>query len=432
MTTPTSSPSELRYSAEWAIRSEELEAFLQAHAVGRQAVHSLPTSEYVVQDGVALLEIVGVMTKYGSYYSGMPGTNAVRETLQAAMRDPAVRGILLQVDSPGGLVAGSGDLASDIAAAAESKPIVAYIEDLGASAAYRVAARASRVVANSDALVGSIGTYTVVRDYSRLFEDAGIKTHVVRAGAMKGAGAVGAPVTDEQLADVQRTIDDINARFLADVAEGRGVALELVQQMADGKVHIASRAKELGLIDRVGGFSDAVEELQGLIQQQGRRQPAARKETRMSGTTAAEKTAATITELKAACPGAGADFLMKQLEEGATVEAAIRAWTLELCRHLDMEKLARAEAERKAAETARGEAEGADGVGEKLSSKAEEGTGTAIEKFDGKVRELMARGVSRLDACVRVGKQHPELHKAYLIATNPSKRAHRLIGEKLD
>jgi signal peptide peptidase SppA len=172
-----------------------------------------------------------------------------------------VASLMLRIDSPGGSVAGIADLADLIHQASQAKPVYAFIEDCGASAAYWLASQCRFVWANTSARVGGIGVYGVVRDFSKAFESAGIRTHVIRAGAFKGAGVTGTPVTDAQLAEAQREIDAINELFVKAVSRGRRTSIDRVRALADGRVHIGEHARSLGLIDAVGSLDQVVANL---------------------------------------------------------------------------------------------------------------------------------------------------------------------------
>lgn len=203
-----------------------------------------------VGEGVAMIRIDGPTAKgFGKF--GEMSTVFVRRAIRAASTNPDVASILLVIDSPGGYVAGTDDLARDVAAANEVKPVVAFIEDLGASAAYWVASQARAVYANPTAQVGSIGVFAVIEDASKAAEVAGVTVHVLSTGPLKGAGAEGAPVTPEQLAAWQTEIDDTMAHFAAAVRKGRNMTPKGFAEVATGGTWIASKAKDLGLIDGV-------------------------------------------------------------------------------------------------------------------------------------------------------------------------------------
>lgn len=217
--------------------------------------------------GVAVIDITGPLTKYdNSFMSLFGGTSMVRarEAVRAATRDAAVRGILLRIDSPGGTVAGTADLAEAVREANQKKPVFAYAEDLCCSAAYWIASQARKVNGNSTASVGSIGTFTSVWDSSGMFEEAGIKVHVVASAPLKGAGTSGAPITDEMLANWQREITELNDVFVAGVAKGRRMPIAKARELADARIHVGTNAQRLGLIDGVASFDATLKELERL------------------------------------------------------------------------------------------------------------------------------------------------------------------------
>jgi protease IV len=114
--------------------------------------------------------------------------------------------------------------------------------------------------------VGSIGTMAVVEDFSGVAEKRGIKVHVISTGPYKGAGVSGAPITDAQLAYFQARVDAVNQHFLNAVSVGRDVALSRVQEWADGRVWIADAAKQMGMIDGVMLFDEAMDGLRQRIE----------------------------------------------------------------------------------------------------------------------------------------------------------------------
>lgn len=237
------------------VRGIDLRSHVESH------VPAPRERDYEIVGGVAVLSLCGVMSKsgVGDSMTRTVSTTLLRRDLRLASSDPAVRSILLLVDSPGGVAAGTHDLAAEVARiVASGMEVVSFIEDCGCSAAYWVASQATRIVANTSAIIGSIGTYAVVDDVSKMYESRGITTHVIRAGRFKGAGVDGTPVTDEQIAEWQREVDAINALFLRDVSRGRRMSDDQVNAIADGRCHIASEALRLGLIDEVGTIDGIV------------------------------------------------------------------------------------------------------------------------------------------------------------------------------
>lgn len=182
----------------------------------------------------------------------------MRSLVRAMANDPTVSKIVLHIDSPGGAVGGIDDLAAAVREAKTKKPVVAYIEDLGASAAYWVASQATEIVANRSAFVGSLGVYGVIHDTSGAHEREGIKVHVISSGGVKGRGVAGVPVDEVTLAEERRLIQAITDLFKTNVQAGRGFSDEETTKLFDGRVHMAGEAKVMGLIDRVGTFEDCV------------------------------------------------------------------------------------------------------------------------------------------------------------------------------
>jgi capsid assembly protease len=213
---------------------------------------------------VALVNIQGVLTKHPSLLQalfGIPTMTALTRQVESASLDNEAKAIMLMIDSPGGTVAGTSDLADAVYKARRRKPVFAYASDMMASAAYEIGSQADHIYADSDAMIGSIGTFAVVPDFSGLFNSAGIKVHIVKAGELKGAGTVGTEVTDTQLEDFQRVVNDVNDVFLQTVARGRKIPLSTVRDWADGRVHVGKKAQALGLIDGVKSFDSAMSEL---------------------------------------------------------------------------------------------------------------------------------------------------------------------------
>ncbi len=210
---------------------------------------------------VSVIDVKGTLMK-GQPSFGGTSTVQLRREIRSAAQDQTVSGILLNIDSPGGTVAGTGDLAADIKAARKSKPVWAFVEDLGASAAYWAASQASQVYANSHtALVGSIGTVLTVYDQSAAAESAGIKTLVFATGPLKGAGTPGAPVTEEQAAHFQRIVNETQTHFDAAVMKGRNLTASQLKDVRTGGVFPAAEALDRRLIDGIRSFDQTVEAL---------------------------------------------------------------------------------------------------------------------------------------------------------------------------
>lgn len=253
-----------KYLGPWAIEPSRFSALValaksgQLHAAAPKG--QAQEREPFLRDasGIAIIPIDGVIMKQESKFGGTSSLE-LRRSLRAAVADPEVKAILLSIDSPGGTVAGQSELADAVRSANVRKPVHAQINDLGASAAYWTASQARSVSANETALVGSIGTVAIIEDTSKAYEMDGIKVHVLSTGPYKGAFADGAPVTDEQLADMQAIVDNTNEFFLGAVAAGRGLSRTDTEAVADGRLWLAGQAMALGLVDNVRSMDDTLE-----------------------------------------------------------------------------------------------------------------------------------------------------------------------------
>lgn len=208
-------------------------------------------------EGVAVIRISDGITKGPSKFGGT-STIITRQALRAAVQAEDIRSILLAVYSPGGQVDGVSDLADEILKTCQSKPVVAYIEDLGASAAYWIASQAQRITANRTAHIGSIGVFAVLTDLSGLAEREGVSVRLISTGPYKGLGAPGTPVTPALVDEVQSHVDAIGAFFFQAVQQGRKLSSSRLAAVTDGRLWLASEAQQLGLIDGIESFDEAL------------------------------------------------------------------------------------------------------------------------------------------------------------------------------
>lgn len=219
-----------------------------------------------VQDGVAVIPIQGVMVKADSPWNrfcGMTSTQQIRQDVQVALEDPQVHSILLHIDSPGGMVDGTQELADAIFAARAQKPVVAFADGCMCSAACWAGCAAEKVFISSDtAATGSIGVYTTHIDTSRAEEAQGVKYTIIAMGAFKALGHSHAPLSELAL---QKTIGELNHFynvFTQSIAKFRGASVDAVlADMADGRVFLGRQAIEVGLVDGVSSLSDLVAQL---------------------------------------------------------------------------------------------------------------------------------------------------------------------------
>jgi signal peptide peptidase SppA len=218
--------------------------------------------KYRNEDGVAVIDIEGVIAgKVSSIEksSGVTDMMDLQASIRAAMDDSDVDGILLNIDSPGGTVGRLQETADMIRAAREVKPVVAYTPELMASAAYWLGSQATAIYASPTAEVGSIGVYQAVLDVSRAYQNAGVDVELFKTGAYKGAGYPGTKLSDEVRTKLQADVDRIFAWFSEAVDVGRGVLISPIYKQ--GQTMFAEEALAAGLIDAVGTYEDAKQEI---------------------------------------------------------------------------------------------------------------------------------------------------------------------------
>ena len=211
----------------------------------------------VTNDGLAVVSIEGPMMKMDSKFGGA-NTMRARRALRSLAADPDVIGAMMYFDTPGGHVAGTLELANEITATRKFKTVHGHADDLIASAGMWVGSACERLSINAIGEAGSIGVVGVIEDWSKAYEAAGVTVHILSTGAFKGAFTPGTTVTPEQLAYLQKTVDDINQFFLDAVQKGRGINAKKLAEIADGRVFIASEAKALGLVDEVESFDQSM------------------------------------------------------------------------------------------------------------------------------------------------------------------------------
>jgi len=195
------------------------------------------------------------------------GTGRTVELIELAKRlreSSRVPAVVLDIDSPGGSATASDELFLAFERLAAKKPLVASIRGTGASGAYLAAMAARRVLANPNAIVGSIGVISAGPRLPRLLERLGVTVAESRAGRLKGMGAPWREETDEERTKEQEIVDAVYGAFVGRVATGRRMTEDRVRELATGEIWLGTRALELGLVDEIGDLERAVEVAAGM------------------------------------------------------------------------------------------------------------------------------------------------------------------------
>jgi len=187
----------------------------------------------------------------------------MRETLEKFRKAPNVRAVVVHINSPGGGVAASQEIHHEIERFRREtkKPVVVSMESVAASGGYYAAAAADRIVANPGTITGSIGVIIQWVNYGDLMEWAKLRPVTFKTGALKDAGNPMRPLTDEDKAYFQALIERLREQFKTAVAEGRKGKLKAgtLEKLADGRVVSGDEALEMGLVDQLGDYRDAVD-----------------------------------------------------------------------------------------------------------------------------------------------------------------------------
>lgn len=208
----------------------------------------------VGRDKIGVVEVFGPIIDAGK----------ILEQIEKYSKDKSIKGILIHINSPGGGVAPSQEIYNAILEAKKKKPVVASMSALAASGGYYIAVGADRIVSNPGTLTGSIGVIMGFLDTRSLMSKIGLKTITVKSGKFKDIGMGAREFTKEDRAVIQSVIDDVYRQFVEAVAAGRNMDVKEVKKLADGRIYSGSQAYELGMVDELGTFRDAVKVLSKL------------------------------------------------------------------------------------------------------------------------------------------------------------------------
>ena len=182
--------------------------------------------------------------------------------IEEAHQNPHIKGVLLQVDSPGGALAPSIELSMAIKRLNEVKPVIAYASGSMTSGSYYASIWTRKIIANPGAFIGSIGVLFQAPNTEGLAKKLGISEQVITAGAYKQMGTFTRAWNEQEKAALNELIQDAYMLFVSDVASARGLKIEDAKNFADARVFIAHKAMKNGLIDEVGSIYQAQIELE--------------------------------------------------------------------------------------------------------------------------------------------------------------------------
>ena len=208
---------------------------------------------------VAVYYAFGEIDGSTSSFEGINSTNVIKD-LRKLREDDKVKAVVLRVNSPGGSAYGSEQIWREVTLLKAVKPVVVSMGDYAASGGYYISCAADCIVANSTTLTGSIGIFGMFPTAEKLLKDKiGLDFDVVKTNRMSDFGVMSRSFRPEEKAVMQKYINKGYALFLKRCADGRGVAVDDIAKVAEGRVWSGSKAKDLGLVDELGDLDKAVE-----------------------------------------------------------------------------------------------------------------------------------------------------------------------------
>lgn len=453
-----------------AVQGRETKQRLSAY----DGADDVPTMVQQITDtGVAVIRMHGPMVRQESmFWANYPTLMRDLDTLESR---EDITGAVIDFDSPGGMVMGSVEASDRITQF--GKPIVAYASGFMTSAAYKLACFCNEIYAATSAEIGNIGTRFSLLDASKAFELAGLEKLEFTTGPFKALGSIGTEVTEDQREFLQSWIQRSHQHF-QHALQVRGLSPEQSAAVSDGRWWGSAEAQTLGLIDGITSLAEVL----GMVPQsrsvsqiksartrsrsavqesemsKGTDQPATGSQssqetesgnqpTQQAPAQAAPaapatqqqpavqnvtQTAATLPQLKAACPGATSDFLLQQLEAGSTVASAQTAFIL----HQQQLLADRQEQQQAAAVAGSPAPQGAQRLQNDGTQSSADGT-DPVRQFETLVTDQVKQGIDRQSALQAVIIEHGELYSQYrgaLSAMGPddfARRRRRLNGGRL-
>ena len=413
-------------SQNWDMESNALNVFLQK--VSRIDPDKLTSQEVIAEvrpknnivavvGGVAVIPIRGVLLESVPFWFDLfeivaTAYGDIIEQVQSAVGNPETKTIRLEVDSGGGTTAGSQLTADVIFQAKKHVKVEAHISNMGASAAFKLASQAEVITAGPDALVGSIGTFWVFVDSSKMAEEAGIKVHVIKSGEQKGMGVEGAEISQEQIDGIQSVVDELSKNFISIVSRGRGKSKSVVKTWATGQVWVAKQAKELGLIDKVANNKVKFDRSNEMSESKQEHTDAS---VKAGNEKVRQETVGLLTQLKQAFPD-NLEFAVSQYEAGYSVQEAKAEYADVL-----EKKLAEANQKISQQEKDKTKTDTVDGVPplQQGGGSPESNTG---ENFHEKAKRIARENKTTYAAAAsRLSEDEPDLYSAYQIACTKRK-----------
>ena len=210
--------------------------------------HGPKTDIFSKKEGVGIVELKGLIVS----------SEQTLKHLTEFRNNSNVKSIVLRIESPGGAVGAAQEIYQEVMRTNLVKPVIASMGSMGASGGYYAALGAESIIANPGTMTGSIGVIVKFPNLEGLFEKIGYKSEVIKSGPLKDVGGGDRPLSEEERKLMQDLIDNVYDQFVRHIAAARGMEKETVRGLADGRIYTGEQALEVGLIDSLGNFTDAI------------------------------------------------------------------------------------------------------------------------------------------------------------------------------
>jgi protease IV len=219
-----------------------------------------------IDSRIAVIPIYGEITLEDSNgifsISQVASANTIVEQIKKSQEDPTIKGIIFEINSPGGTVVASEEIANAIKKL--NKPKIAWIREVGASGAYWAASSTDKIIADPMSITGSIGVLGSYIEFSGLMQKYGVTYEQLNGGKYKDLGSPYTNLTNDERILLQSKIDRIHEYFINDVAKNRNMSVEKMRKLADGSFYLGLEAKENGLVDELGGKQEAIDSIKNI------------------------------------------------------------------------------------------------------------------------------------------------------------------------
>lgn len=222
--------------------------FVASYAAGRFGIFQ-GDGLGLAEPKIAVIPILGVLTD----------AQGVLEELERYKERADVKALVFRIDSPGGTVVAAQEIYSEIRKLRGKKKTLSSMGNVAASGGYYVASATEEILANPGTITGSIGVISEYANVQDLLKKIGFKSTVLKSGRFKDVGSPLREMTAEEGVYLQGLLENIHHQFIRDVAQGRQKTIEEIEPLSDGRVFTGEQAKEIGLVDRLGNFQDALD-----------------------------------------------------------------------------------------------------------------------------------------------------------------------------